>query len=118
MKDIVKIDPLETIVVDGHSMLSGVNMGTLTVRVTDTQDFLHDMLLPAMNVPGLGLHLISGGMVALKAINTVIAKKSHHDVDQFKISLRTDIDCPTIYYLDIELAPSSKRKQRSRRGSF
>ena len=49
-------------------------MGTLTVRVTYAQGFLHDMLVPTMNVPGLGRHLISGGTMALKEINTVIPR--------------------------------------------
>ena len=50
--DIVKLGPPATIVVAGHSTLRGVSMGSLTVRVTDAQEFLHDMLLPAMNGPG------------------------------------------------------------------
>ena len=66
MKDIVKLDPQATIVVAGHSILRGVSMDTLTVRVIDTQGFLHVMLLPAMNVPGLGRHLFSGGTRRLK----------------------------------------------------
>ena len=48
-------------------------MGTLTVRVPDFQNILHDMLLPAMNVPGLGCHLFSGKTGALKGVNTDIA---------------------------------------------
>ena len=80
-------------------------MGTLTVRVTGTQGFLHDMLLPAMNVPGLGRHLFSEGTAALKGINTVIAKESYLDVRQFKIPLRKDTECPTLDYLNLELAP-------------
>ena len=105
MKDIVKLDPPATIVVAGHNTLRGVSMGTLTVRVTDAQGFLHDMLLPAMNMPGLGRHLFSGGMAALKGINAVMAKESYLDVGQFKIALRKDTECPTIDYLDLELAP-------------
>ena len=57
MKNIVKLDPPATIVVAGHSTLSGISMGTLIVRVTDVQGFLHDLLLPAMNVPRLSRHL-------------------------------------------------------------
>ena len=110
MKDIVKLDPPATIVVAGHNTLRGVSMGTLAVRVTDAQGFLHDMLLPAMNVPGLGRHLISGGTAALKGINTVIAKESYLDVGQFKISLRKDTECPTFDYLDLELAPRGNYK--------
>ena len=105
MKDIVRLDPPATIVVAGYSTLRGVSMGTLTVRVTDAQGVFHDMLLPAMNVPGLGRHLFSGGTAARKGINTVIANKSYLDVDQFKILLREDTECPTIDYLDLELAP-------------
>ena len=66
MKDIMKLDPPATIVVAGHSTLRGVSMGTLIVRVTDAQGFLHDMLLPAMNVPGLGRHLFLGRTATLK----------------------------------------------------
>ena len=87
MKDIVKLDPPATIVVAGHSMLKEVSMGTLTVHVTDAQGFLHDMLLPAMNVPELGRHPLSGGTAELKGVNTVIAKEPYLDVGQFKISL-------------------------------
>ena len=41
----------------------------------------------------------------LKGINTVIAKKLYLDFGQFKIPLRKDTECPTIDYLDLELAP-------------
>ena len=105
MKYIVKLDPPATIVVAGHSTLKRVSMGTLTVRVTDAQGFLHDMLLPAMNVPGLRRHLFSGGTAVLKGVNTVIAKESYLGVGHFKISLRKDYECPTKYYLDLELTP-------------
>ena len=111
MKDIVKLDPPATIVVAGHSKLRGVSVGTLTVTVsvTDGQDFLHDMLLPAINVSGLGRHLFSGGMVALKGVNTVIAKESYIQVGQFKIGLRKGTESPTIDYLDLE---------RTQRGNY
>ena len=105
MKDIVKLDPPATIVVAGHSTLREVSMGTLTVHVTDAQGFFLDMLLSAMKKPGLGRHLFSGGTAALKGINTGIAKESYLDVGQFKIYLRKDTECPTIDYLDLELAP-------------
>ena len=105
MKDIVKLDPPATIVVTGHSTLRAVSMGILTVRVTDAQGFSHDMLLPAMNVPGLDRHLFPGGTVALKGLTKVIAKESCLDVGQFKIPLHTDTECPTIDYLDLDLAP-------------
>ena len=98
----MKLDPPATIV---HNTLRGVSMGTLIVRITDAQGFLHGMLLPAMNVPGLGHHLFSGGTAELKGINTVIAKESYLDVGQFKLPLRKDTECPTINYLDLELAP-------------
>ena len=105
MKDIVKLDPPATIFVAGRSTLRGVSMGTLTVRVIDAQGFLHDMLLPAMNVPGLSRHLFSGGTAVLKEIKTVIDKESYLDVGQFKISLREDTECSTTDYLDVELTP-------------
>ena len=57
MKDIVKLDPPAL----SHNTLRAVSVGTRIVRVTDAQRFLHDMLLPAVNVPGLGRHLLSGG---------------------------------------------------------
>ena len=100
MKDIVKLDPPATIVVGGHSTLRGVSVGTLTGRVTDVQGFLRNMSLQAMNVPGFGRHLFSGGTAALKWINTFIAKESYLDVDQFKISSRKDTECPKTDYLD------------------
>ena len=80
MKDIVKLGPPAMIVVAGHSTLRGASMGTLTVRVTDAQGFLLDMLRPAINVPGLGRHLFSGGTAALKGMNTIIAKESYLNV--------------------------------------
>ena len=60
MKDIVKIDPAAAIIVASHSTLSGVSMGTLTVRITDAQGFLHDILLSAIYVPGLGFGFFPG----------------------------------------------------------
>ena len=103
MKDIVKLDPLASIVVAGHSTPSGVYMATFTVRVTGAQGFLHDMLLPVMNVPRLGCHPFLGGMAALQGANTIIAKEPYLDVGQFKIPLRKDTDYPTINY-NLELA--------------
>ena len=58
-----------------------------------------------MNVPGLGRHLLSGGTAALKGTNTVIAKELYLDVGQFMIPLRKSTGCPTLVYLDLELAP-------------
>ena len=80
-------------------------MGTLTVCVDDAQGFLHDILLPAMNVPGLDRHLFSEEMVVLKGGNTAIAKESYLDVVQFKIVLRKNTDFPTTVYLNLELTP-------------
>ena len=80
-------------------------MDILIVRFTDAQGFFHDMLLPAVNVPGLGRHRFSGGTAALKGVNTIIIKKSYLYDGQFKIPLQKDTDCPTIDYLDLELAP-------------
>ena len=78
------------------------------------------MLLPAMNVPGFGHYLFSGGTAALKGVNTVITKESYLNAGQFKLDLRKDTDYPTIDYLNLELAPraTTKRKKCSRRGSF
>ena len=84
MKDIVKLDPPSMTAFAGYTTLRRVSMDTLTVRVIDAQGFLHGMLLPAMNVPGLGRHLFPGGMTVLKGVNTVIAKKTSLDVGQFK----------------------------------
>ena len=56
-------------------------------------------------MPGLSRRLLSGGAAALKGINTVIAKESYMDFGQFKIPLRKDTKCPTLDYLDLELAP-------------
>ena len=108
MKDIVKLDPPATIVVAGHNTLRGVSMATLTVRVTDAQIFLHDILLPTMNVPGPGRHLFSGGTAALKGIRTIIVEESYLDVGQFKVPLCNDTECPPIDYLDLDLAPRGK----------
>ena len=105
MKNIVKIDPTAIIVVAGHSMLSGVSMGIRTVRVAVTQSFLHDMLLPAMNVRGLGRHLFSGRTVALQGVNMVIAKEPYLDVGQFTIPLRKDTFYPTTRCLNLEFPP-------------
>ena len=103
-KDIVKLDPSATIVVVGHRTPSEVSMGTLTVRVTNVQCFIHDMLLPAMNVPGLRRRLFSGGTAALKGMNTAIAKQLYLGVEHFKIALFKDIGCPEIDYVNLELA--------------
>ena len=106
--DIVKLDPSATIVVAGLSTLSGVSMGTLTVRVTDVQSLLDGMLLLAMYVPGLGRHLLPKGTVASIGVDTVIAKASCLGFDQYKIPLRKYTVCPTMDSLDFELAPSGK----------
>ena len=74
MKNIVKLEPPAMIVVAGHSTLNGVNTGTLTIRVNDIQGSLHDMLLPAMNISGLGRHLFSRGAATLKGVKTTLAK--------------------------------------------
>ena len=58
-------------------------MSTLTARATDAQGFIHNMLLLTMNVPRLGCHMFSGGTVALKGVNTIIAKQSYLNVGQF-----------------------------------
>ena len=105
MKDIVKLNPPATIVVAGHSTRSGVSMDTLSVRVTDTEGFLHEIMLPAINVPGLGCHQFLGGSAAFRGVSTIIAKKSYLGVGEFKIPLRKDTECPTTDYLDVELAP-------------
>ena len=113
MKSTVKLEPPATIVVAGYRTLSGVRMGTLIVRVTDVQDFLHDMLLPAMNTRGLGYHLFPRGTVALIGVNTVITKISYLNVGHFKMPLRKDTDCPTTDYLDLELAPRGNRQTKA-----
>ena len=76
----MKLDPLGTIAVAGHSTLSEVSVRTLTVNVIESQEFIHDMLLPTMNMPGLRRHRFSGGMGAFKVLNAVIAKDSYLEV--------------------------------------
>ena len=66
IKITVKLNSSVKIAVTDHSIFSG-SMGTLSVRVANAQDFLHDMVLPAMNVPGLGRHLFQEGRWHLKA---------------------------------------------------
>ena len=106
----MKINPPATIVAAGHKTLDGVSTGTLSVRVTD----VHDLLLPTMNVPGLGRHLFSGVTVALKGINIVIAEESYLCIGKFKIPLRKDTDYPTVDYLDLELAPRGNYQWKQR----
>ena len=73
-KNIGKLDPPAALIVAIYSTTSGVGMGPLTVRGTDAQGFLYDILLPVMNVPRLGRHLFSGGMVASKGVSTIISR--------------------------------------------
>ena len=101
----MEFDPPVTTVIIGYSTLSRVSMGSLTLHVTDAQGFLYDMLLPAMNVSGLGHHLLSGGIAALKGVITVIDKESYFDVGYIKMCLRKDTDYPTIDCFDLDLAP-------------
>ena len=75
MKDIMELNPPATIVVAGHSTLSGVSIGTLVVCVIEAQGFFQDMMLSAMNMPGLGRHLFSGRTAGLENLNTIISKK-------------------------------------------
>ena len=109
----VKLDPSATIVVAGHSTFSGVSMGTLTVCVTDAQGLIADMLLPAMNVPRLGRHQFWGGAAALKGVNISITKQSYLDDGRLNKPLRYDTDCPTIIYLDLELAPRDSHQMKA-----
>ena len=67
MKDIVKLYPLATITIAGHSTLRGVSMGTLIVRVTDAQGFLH-MFLLAMMYRGLAVTYFRAGRRRLRGL--------------------------------------------------
>ena len=67
-------------------------MGTLAPRITDVQGLIYDTVLPAINMPGLGRHLVSGGTATLRGVNTIIVKESYLNVGQFKIPLRRDTD--------------------------
>ena len=51
-------------------------------------------------------------MVALKEVNTIIAKEPYLDVGQIKIPLRKDTDCPITDYLDLELSPRSNNETK------
>ena len=105
MKDFVKFDPSATIVDSGRSTISVFSMSTLTVCATDAKGSFHDLLLPAMNMSGLGRHLFSGGMMALERVNTAIAKESYLDVGQFKLPLRKDTDRPKMNYINLKFVP-------------
>ena len=119
MKKIVKLDAPATIIVTGHSTLRGVSMRTPTVRVTNAQGFIYDMLVLAMNASDLSRHLFSVGTAAHKRMNTVIANISYLDVVYSKILFCRDTDCPIIDYLGLELAPrgNPETQQHFRRGS-
>ena len=80
-------------------------MDTLIICVTDIQEFLHDTLLPALNMPGLGRHLFSVETVALEGMNMAFAKELYLDAVHVKIPLHKDTECLRIYSLDLELAP-------------
>ena len=67
-------DPPATITVAVYSTLRAVSIVTFIICVTDIQGFLHDTLLPALNMPGLGRHLFSGETVALEGMNMAFAK--------------------------------------------
>ena len=105
MKDIIKVNSPAMTAIAGHSILSGVSMGTLTVRLTDAQGLIHDMVLPAMNVLGLGRHMILRETAALKWVNTITVKQSYFDVVHFKVPLRIKPYCPTIFYPNLDLTP-------------
>ena len=120
MKGIVKLDPPVAIVVAGRRTLRGVSIGTLTVRVTEPQEFSHDMLLPAMNVPGLRRHLFLGGTAVVKGFNTVIVEESYADVGRSKsrvlhAKIRNALH-ETTSISTLLRGATVKRKQRSQRG--
>ena len=57
-------------------------------------------------MPGLGRHLFLGGTAALKGINTAIAKEYRTCTRWSVQNISTqDTECPTLDYLDRELAP-------------
>ena len=94
-------------------------MGTLNVRVTDTQGFLHVILLPIRNVSGLGRRLFSGGAAALKGVNTVISKESYLDIGLFRF-LYAKIPNALQHTTSTSSLPgggTTKQEQRSQRGS-
>ena len=103
----IKIDPPLLINVAGKGQLHGTAKGALKVTVTDEHGDPRPVRLPFICVPNLGRHLFSGGTARKQGVSTIIASTSFIDMGTFKIPIRPDNVCDTLFYFDLAIAPDS-----------
>eukprot|EP00752_Nemacystus_decipiens_P017171 g15384.t1 len=107
MIEYTKIDPPLAITVAGQGQLHGTAKGALKVIVTDLQGNPRSVRLPFICVPTLGRHLFSGGTARKQGVSTFIGSTSFLDIGVFKIPIRPDDACDTLFYFDLAIAPDS-----------
>eukprot|EP00903_Cladosiphon_okamuranus_P019947 g18331.t2 len=113
MIECTKIDPPIRITVAGQGQLPGTAKGVLKVIVTDQYGNSHPVRLPFICVPNLGRHLFSGGTARKQGVSTFIGPTSFLDVGVFKIPLRPDEACDTMFHFDLAIAPDSVATQHA-----
>eukprot|EP00903_Cladosiphon_okamuranus_P012044 g11309.t1 len=113
MIECTKIDPPIRITVAGQGQLPGTAKGVLKVIVTDQHGNSHPVRLPFICVPNLGRHLFSGGTARKQGVSTFIGPASFLDVGVFKIPLRPDEACDTMFHFDLAIAPDSVATQHA-----
>eukprot|EP00903_Cladosiphon_okamuranus_P018846 g17334.t1 len=113
MIECTKIDPPLRITVAGQGQLPGTAKGVLKVIVTDQHGNSHPVRLPFICVPNLGRHLFSGGTARKQGVSTFIGPTSFLDVGVFKIPLRSDEACDTMFHFDLAIAPDSVATQHA-----
>ncbi|CAB1109566.1 unnamed protein product [Ectocarpus sp. CCAP 1310/34] len=107
MVEYTKIDPPLLIHVAGQGQLHGTAKGALKVTVTDQNGNPRSIRLPFICVPKLGRHLFSGGTARKQGVSTFIGSTSFLDTGVFKIPLRPDDACDTLFHFDLAIAPDS-----------
>eukprot|EP00903_Cladosiphon_okamuranus_P021648 g19902.t1 len=113
MIECTKIDPPLRITVAGQGQLPGTAKGVLKVIVTDQHGNSHPVRLPFICVPNLWRHLFSGGTAKKQVVSTFIGPTSFLDVGVFKIPLRPDEACDTMFHFDLAIAPDTVATQHA-----
>ena len=113
MIECTKIDPPLRITVAGQGQLPGTAKGVLKVVVTDQHGHSHPVRLPFICVPNLGRHLFSGGTARKQGVSTFIGPTSFLDLGVFKIPLRPDETCDTMFHFDLAIASDSVATQHA-----
>ena len=108
MNHYVQLDPPVIINVAGNHRLYGVGQGVLVVQVLDHIGSKHSVQLPVTIVPGLVIHLFSGGSAAARGVAMIIATQSYLDMGAFAIPSSKDSHCHSLYHLDLTTGATSR----------